>query len=73
MHLALVRKTFYDKIKERSINSYLLEKEMYPFKMPELKYKTNALEPLFNQKQLENHYNFHHKGYVDQINNLFEK
>lgn len=47
MQLSFLRKTFYDKIKERVINPYLLEKEMYPFKMPDLKYKTNALEPLF--------------------------
>ncbi len=40
------------------------------FSLPPLPYEKNALEPYLSQKTLEFHYNKHHQGYVDKLNEL---
>ena len=38
------------------------------FKLPELKYSYDALEPHIDALTMETHYSKHHKGYVDNLN-----
>jgi Fe-Mn family superoxide dismutase len=40
------------------------------FKLPELPYALNALNPYIGEKTMEFHYGKHHKAYVDNLNNL---
>lgn len=40
------------------------------FKLPELPYALDALEPHISQETLEYHYGKHHKAYVDKLNAL---
>lgn len=34
---------------------YMFENEIYPYKIPQLPYKSNALEPLFSAEAIEIH------------------
>ncbi|HYF97721.1 MAG TPA: superoxide dismutase [Fe], partial [Coxiellaceae bacterium] len=38
------------------------------FKLPELPYSMDALEPHMSRETLEYHYGKHHKAYVDKLN-----
>lgn len=40
------------------------------FKLPDLPYEKNSLEPFISGETLEYHYGKHHKTYVDNLNNL---
>lgn len=40
------------------------------FKLPELPYAKNALEPFISEETLEFHYGKHHQTYVTNLNNL---
>ena len=40
------------------------------FKLPELPYAKNALEPHISQETLEYHYGKHHQAYVNKLNGL---
>jgi len=40
------------------------------FKLPELPYEKNALEPYISEETLEYHYGKHHNTYVTNLNNL---
>ncbi len=40
------------------------------FKLPELPYAKNALEPYISEETLEYHYGKHHQTYVTNLNNL---
>jgi Fe-Mn family superoxide dismutase len=51
-------------------NNNNMEEKM--FKLPELNYPTNALEPYISQRTVEFHYLKHHKGYVDKLNDLIK-
>ncbi len=42
------------------------------FKLPELKYSYDALEPHIDALTMETHYSKHHKGYVDNLNKALE-
>ncbi|CCQ97399.1 superoxide dismutase [[Clostridium] ultunense Esp] len=42
------------------------------FKLPELKYSYDALEPHIDGLTMETHYSKHHKGYVDNLNKALE-
>ncbi|MCF6461855.1 superoxide dismutase [Clostridium sp. Cult1] len=42
------------------------------FKLPELKYSYEALEPYIDALTMETHYSKHHKGYVDNLNKALE-
>lgn len=42
------------------------------FKLPNLPYQEDALEPYISQKTLSYHYGKHHKAYVDNLNGLLE-
>jgi len=42
------------------------------FKLPELPYSMNALEPYISEKTVEFHYTKHHQGYVNKLNGLVE-
>ncbi len=41
----------------------------YPFKLPELPYAYNALEPVIDAQTMEIHYSRHHAAYVKNLNN----
>ncbi|MFW5751739.1 MAG: superoxide dismutase [bacterium] len=41
----------------------------YPFTLPALNYKTNALLPWMDKQTVEIHHGKHHKGYVNNLNN----
>lgn len=41
-----------------------------PFKLPELPYEHNALEPHISAETVEYHYGKHHQTYVNNLNNL---
>ena len=43
------------------------------YKLPELKYKYNELEPYISEQVLTLHHKIHHKSYVDNANALLEK
>jgi len=40
------------------------------FKLPELPYAKNALEPFISEETLEYHYGKHHQTYLNNLNNL---
>ena len=40
------------------------------FKLPELNYEYNALEPHFDARTMEIHHSKHHAGYTNNLNNL---
>jgi superoxide dismutase, Fe-Mn family len=42
------------------------------FKLPELPYKKDALEPFISERTLEFHYGKHHQKYVDNVNKLVQ-
>lgn len=42
------------------------------FKLPELPYSLDGLEPYISKKTLEYHYGKHHKAYIDNLNGLLE-
>lgn len=42
------------------------------FKLPELSYAKNALEPFISEKTIEFHYGKHHKAYVEKTNDLIQ-
>lgn len=42
------------------------------FKLEDLPYKFNALEPYISQETLEYHYGKHHRAYVDKLNSLIK-
>jgi len=42
------------------------------FKLPDLKYDYNALEPSIDARTMEIHYNKHHGGYTTKLNNAIE-
>ena len=42
------------------------------FKLPELEYAFDALEPYIDAKTMEIHYSKHHQGYVDKLNKALE-
>jgi Fe-Mn family superoxide dismutase len=46
---------------------------MTQYKLPELPYAENALEPYISAETLEYHYGKHHAAYVDKLNGLVEK
>lgn len=43
------------------------------FKLPELPYAYNALEPHIDAKTMETHHSKHHKGYTDKFNAALEQ
>ena len=45
----------------------------YPFKLPELSYSYEALEPYIDARTMEIHHDRHHKGYTDKLNKAIEK
>lgn len=52
------------------LESTFLEREEPMFKLPELPYALNALEPHISKETLDFHYGKHHKTYVDKLNEL---
>ncbi len=44
--------------------------EVIMFKLPDLPYSENALEPIMSAETLREHHGKHHKKYVDQLNEL---
>jgi Fe-Mn family superoxide dismutase len=40
------------------------------FKLPELPYAKDALEPFISEETLEFHYGKHHQTYLNNLNNL---
>ena len=45
----------------------------YPFKLPDLPYSTDALEPHIDARTMEIHHDKHHQGYTDKLNAAIEK
>ncbi|HLS54413.1 MAG TPA: superoxide dismutase, partial [Tissierellaceae bacterium] len=43
-----------------------------PYKLPELKYSYDALEPHIDQLTMETHHSKHHQAYVDNANKALE-
>lgn len=53
-------KAIYDEI--------LFPQENGEFKLPELAYKKNGLEPFLSQETINYHWGKHHQGYIDKLN-----
>lgn len=45
---------------------------MTAYRLPDLPYKYDALEPHFDARTMEIHHSKHHRGYVDQLNAALE-
>ena len=45
----------------------------YPFKLPELPYSKDSLEPYISQNTLNYHYDKHHNAYVVNLNKLIDQ
>ena len=45
----------------------------WPYTLPSLKYSYSALEPFVDSQTMLLHYNKHHSGYVNNLNNTIEK
>jgi superoxide dismutase, Fe-Mn family len=45
----------------------------YPFKLPDLPYAVNALEPHIDAKTMEVHHDKHHAAYTNKLNEALEK
>ena len=45
----------------------------YPFKLPDLPYSFDALEPHIDARTMEIHHDKHHAGYVSKLNDALEK
>ena len=45
----------------------------YPFKLPDLPYAANALEPHIDAKTMEIHHDKHHAAYTNKLNEALEK
>jgi Fe-Mn family superoxide dismutase len=45
----------------------------YPFKLPDLPYPANALEPHIDAKTMEIHHDKHHAAYTNKLNEALEK
>lgn len=43
------------------------------FKLPDLNHEYDALEPFISKRTVDVHYNFHHQGYVNKLNELLKK
>ncbi|MDJ1304780.1 MAG: superoxide dismutase [Candidatus Midichloria sp.] len=48
------------------------KEEKYPFKLPDLPYAKNALEPTISANTLSFHHEKHHQTYVTNLNNLIK-
>ena len=48
----------------------LVDKMHYPFSLPELPYKKNALQPYMSEQTLDFHHGKHHNTYVQALNKL---
>lgn len=46
--------------------------EKYPFKLPELGYPYNSLEPYIDSETMSYHHDKHFKTYVDNLNNILK-
>ncbi|MCS3532939.1 superoxide dismutase [Chryseobacterium sp. JUb7] len=46
---------------------------MSPFKLPQLSYTYDALEPFLDKETMEIHHQRHHQAYVDHLNTALEK
>lgn len=44
-----------------------------PFTLPPLPYAANSLEPVIDAETMKTHHDFHHKGYVDKLNEAARK
>ncbi|MCA9737388.1 MAG: superoxide dismutase, partial [Gemmatimonadetes bacterium] len=45
----------------------------YPFKLPDLGYAYDALEPHIDARTMEIHHGKHHQGYTNNLNSALEK
>ncbi len=45
----------------------------YPYTLPQLPYKIDALQPHIDEMTLQIHHEFHHKGYINKINESLKK
>ena len=43
------------------------------YKLPELPYAYDALEPYYDEETVRLHHDIHHKGYVDGLNQAVSK
>ena len=50
--------------------SQVCNQNPYPFKLPDLPYAKNALEPYITTETIDFHYGKHHQTYVTNLNNL---
>ena len=50
-----------------------VSRQTYPFKLPDLPYAYDALEPYMDAKTVEIHHSKHHATYVNKLNEALEK
>ncbi len=53
-------------------NTQPIQQNTFPFKLPELPYSYDALEPFIDKQTMEIHHTKHHQAYVNNLNKAIE-
>ena len=72
VHARCFVKTFRRSQTQTTTNLPTQEEHLMTFKLPELPYPFDALEPHIDARTMEIHHDKHHKGYTDKLNAAIE-
>lgn len=69
----ILRSVGYERRANTGLKFLISKENIMAFKLPDLPYATDALEPHIDQKTMEIHHGKHHQGYVNNLNAALEK